>query len=825
MLSIGYAGLGLAVLLSLCAASFAMGKRRTAANKRAGHGDHFHRLFDEIAIAYHDIDTSGVIRRVNRAECDLLGYQPEELIGRPVWELVVPETLQVSREAVLAKLRRQTPLAPFQRDYVNRDGEQITLEIYENLLFDAAGSVIGIRSALLDVSARARAEAKLAESNRHFEEMANTVPVILWKSGRNGALEYINRQWLALTGQTPGQLLGNGWLDAVHPDDLQMMAKLPSVRAVAEGSLHVEYRLRRYDGQYRQIVATGVPRFSATGEFEGYIGSATDVTTLKQTGERLHLLESVVVNATEAVMITDADLEEPGPRILYVNESFTRMTGYSLDEVRGKSPRMLQGALTDKSQLTLLRSALNCVTPIQVELLNYRKDGTSFWNEMDVVPVADANGAFTHCVALQRDVTERKRIANDIQRYARELKEKNQALLSAVAAARESTELKSRFLANMSHEIRTPMNGIVGMIALLLTTRLTTEQHEYAEAVQLSASSLLVLINDILDLSRIEAGRLELDCLPYNWKTMAEEAVSLLALMARTKGLILSCDVSPEIPPAVLGDPVRIRQVITNLVGNAVKFTEQGEVRVAVKRVQQNSGLNSICVEVTDTGIGIPKTQCAQLFQRFSQTDNSSTRKHGGSGLGLAISRQLVELMGGEIGVRTEAGQGSTFWFTLPVRIAPRQPAPESQIVLASPAKPCDAHQIRILVAEDNAINQRIALRILEKMGFAAEAVSTGRLALEAVQRDHYDVVLMDVQMPEMDGLEATASIRKLQSASRAIPIIAMTANAMSGDRERCLSAGMDDYVSKPVSASLLQATLERWTKRTADSAQAPTFP
>ena len=815
--SIIYAALCFLTLVCLCAAFYAIGRRGVRAQNcgTTDYDEYFHRLFDETAIAYHDIDMKGIIRRVNRAECDLLGYEPEQLVGRPVWELVALETQKESRRSVLAKLGQRAPLASFQRNYVGRSGNQLTLEIHENFLFDEQRNAIGIRSALLDVSGRVRAEAELQESKRQFEEMANTVPVMLWRTGSDGQCSYVNEQWLNLTGDTFEQAIGAGWQKSIHPEDLIVMSNQVSANIIQKSSMLLEFRLKRFDGQYRWIISTGVPRYSLRGEFEGYIGSSTDVTERKQTEERLRLLESVVVNATEGVIITDCKLDEPGPRILYVNESFTRVTGYSREEVEGRSPRLLQGALTDKRPLGTLRAAMMLGKPVQVELLNYRKDGTPFWNEMDIVPIADGKGAYSHCIALQRDVTERKRIENEIQRYARELKQKNQALVAALAAAKESTELKSRFLANMSHEIRTPMNGIVGMIGLLLTTMLSIEQQEYAEAVQQSASSLLVVINDILDLSRIEAGRLELDCVSFDLKAMVEEAISLLAILARTKGLTLSRDLASDLPRSLFGDPVRIRQVITNLVGNAVKFTEEGGVSVSVQLIGQSPSGISIRVAVTDTGIGIPQEQCARLFHRFSQTDNSSTRKHGGSGLGLAISRQLVSLMGGEMDFETEAGKGSTFWFTLSLRTTVEQPVELLKALPANREKPGPQTATRVLIAEDNEINQRIALRILEKSGFAADAVANGRLALEAVQRRHYDLVLMDVQMPEMDGFEATAAIRNLAGVKREIPIIAMTANAMAGDRERCIAAGMDDYISKPVSMLELRSALDRWSKRT----------
>ncbi len=779
----------------------------------ASYDEYFHRLFDETAIAYHDIDTNGIIRRVNRAECDLLGYEPEQLVGKPVWELVSPEAQAESRKAVDAKLSREVELNPFRRAYLRKDGSLLTLEIHENILFDESGNTIGIRSALLDISRSVRAEIELKESNRLFQEMANSAPVMLWITGPEGQITFANDRWLQFTGRSLQEALGFDWRGLIHADDAAALFQASGHVAPPMDVFQVEFRFRRFDGQYRWILSSGVPRYSETGEFQGCIGSNVDITERRATEERLRLLESVVVNATEGVLITDAEMEEPGPRILYVNESFTRVTGYGLSDVQGKSPRLLHGPLTDKKQLAALRAAIKQGKPAQVELLNYRKDGSTFWNEMEVVPVNDARGRFTHCIALQRDVTERKRVENEIQRYARELKQKNQALAAALEAARESTELKSRFLANMSHEIRTPMNGIAGMVDLLLTTPLNPEQQEYADAVRQSANSLLVVINDILDLSRIEAGKLELDCVPFNPRALVKEAVSLPALAARTKGLKLSCDLAHDIPDCVVGDPARIRQVITNLVGNALKFTEQGSVEISVRVLETLAQGVSIHIAVQDTGIGIPHDQCARLFHRFSQADGSLTRKHGGSGLGLAISRQLVELMEGKIGVETESGKGSTFWFTLtlPTQSPARTPGEEAPSQISLPLVRMSAK--RVLVAEDNEINRRIALRILQKSGFEAEAVENGRLALEALQKTHYDLVLMDVQMPEMDGFEATMAIRKLDSAVREIPIIAMTANAMAGDREKCLASGMDDYITKPVSVPLLRSKLEQWTQ------------
>jgi PAS domain S-box-containing protein len=648
--------------------------------------------------------------------------------------------------------------------------------------------------------------------------MANSAPVMLWITDSTGRITFVNDRWSKFTGHSLAQELSADWQQLINAHNLVSLKRESDFFQAA-------FQIERSDGHLRWLLVSSIPRYSGDGTFEGCIGSAIDITDRRASEERLRLLESVVVNATECVVITDADLDSPGPRILYVNQSFTDVTGYELSDVQGKSPRILQGPLTDKKQLASLRAAIQRGKPVEIELLNYRKDGRPFWNEMHIVPIIDAAGNFTHCIALQRDVTERKRVENEIQRYARELKQKNHALSVAASSATESTELKSRFLANMSHEIRTPMNGIIGMVDLLLTTQMNGEQLEYARAVRQSANSLLVVINDILDISRIEAGKLELDCTAFHLPNLVGEAISPLAVTANAKGLSLNCEISGDIPVRVFGDPTRIRQVITNLVGNAIKFTERGLVNLSVEHLESTPDNVSIKVSVADTGVGIPADQLTRLFHRFSQADNPSTQKQVGSGLGLSISRQLVELMGGTMGVETEVGTGSTFWFTLTLPVVESSQSVRNEPSVQIPEAVEKPEAKRILIAEDNEINRRIALRILEKSGFEAQAVGNGRLALEALKHHHYDLVLMDVQMPEMDGFEATTAIRNLASAVREIPIIAMTANAMAGDRDRCIASGMDDYISKPVSLPKLQSTLERWIHKRATTPESPVHP
>ena len=669
--------------------------------------ERFRALFDDAPIAYHEIDLNGTVQRVNRAECELLGFSAEELVGRPAWEVVASDHREISRARVAEKLTGKVPLVPFERPYTGRDGTVLLLEVHENLILDHSGNPAGIRTAMFDVTGKKRAEAQL-------------------------------------------------------------------------------------------------------------------------------------------------------------------------------------------------------------------------------------------------------------RAYSAELQRKNEELDGAVRTAREAAELKSQFLANMSHEIRTPMNGVIGMTGLLLDTDLSPEQRDYAETVRRSGESLLEVINDILDFSKMEAGKLHVEASPFDLRRVVEEVAEMLAPRADGRNLDLVVEYPSMVPRRFVGDAGRIRQVLTNLVGNAVKFTDTGHVLIEVGCESGDSSRALLRIAVSDTGIGIPAEKIPALFDKFSQVDGSSTRRHSGTGLGLAISKHLVELMGGAIGVDSVPEQGSTFWFTLPLpldhepetipapighlrsvrvlivddievnrRVLREQvacwhmrsdslpsgtgviqalreahaledpyqfvlldfqmpgidgaalaaaikadplladtclvmltsvghwnevrrmegcsvdaclvkPVRQSQLLniltllwskrnspaLAPPAEsthPRDkasladafaGFNIRILVAEDNVVNQKVAIRMLQRMGLRADVAANGQEAVQMFGMVPYDVILMDCHMPELDGYEASRQIRRMETAERAVVIVAMTAEAMSGAREACLAAGMDDYISKPVKVQDLVTVLRKWAPR-----------
>jgi len=517
-----------------------------------------------------------------------------------------------------------------------------------------------------------------------------------------------------------------------------------------------------------------------------------DITNIKAVQEKARLLEAAIVNAKDGVIITNADLENP--KILYVNEGATRISGYSAEELIGQTPRMLQGPSTNQQTLTILRETLERGKSFNGELQNYTKDGVCYWLEISISPVKDEEGVVTHFTAIERDITQRKAFEKEMQ-INRE-------------AAEVANRAKGDFLANMSHELRTPMNGIIGLSELLMEMNMTDEQIELADAVNSSSRNLLILLNDILDLSKIEAGELTLEHIPYETRRIVRQTVDLVNPIASRKGVEVKSNINSIVPDRLMGDPARMQQIMNNLISNAIKFTEVGHVRIDVTSARDNAGDPELHIRIEDTGIGIPQNKLESIFHKFTQADVSTARKYGGTGLGLAITKELVEIMGGIIKVDSVEGKGTTFYVEIPVEVA-EQDAPAEQKAQNIVAINTNA---KIMVVDDHTVNLLFMRKVLKKIGFAdADEACSGKEAIEMAEQNKYDLIFMDCQMPEIDGFEASTIIRDREELIGDIKIIAVTADAMKGAREKCLDSGMNDYISKPVDVEKLKAVLSEW--------------
>ncbi|HZF16476.1 MAG TPA: PAS domain-containing protein [Steroidobacteraceae bacterium] len=593
------------------------------------------------------------------------------------------------------------------------------------------------------------------------------------------------------------------WLELAHPEDRKQVEHPLRVPGSDGASYQREYRIIRSDGSVRWLSERGVATHTVSGQAARIAGAIIDVTERKSSEAAMLELEARLERAVHGT--SDALWEwETDTHDMWIAPRFRDLLGYDATDPLPMTAWDFGTYVHDEDAQKVIDSArrhLDEGTAHDVEARLRRKDGGYEWVRIRGVAEAFQEG-------------QRRRMSGSIQLIT-EKKRTELALIEATNAAASANRAKSEFLANMSHEIRTPMNGVIGMTQLLADTRLTTTQHEYVEVIRTSGKTLLALINDILDVSKIEAGRMELETRDIDLRTTVAEAVATLGVQAAAKGLALRANVGPDVPSAVSGDSVRLRQVLFNLIGNAIKFTSTGAITLDV-RLESADDVRALArFSVSDTGIGIPPDRLDRLFKSFSQVDSSTTRHYGGTGLGLSIVKQLADLMGGQVGVDSEVGKGSVFWFT-------------AQFELAS-----DSHQIRnttgsfearppirgrlnvagshLLLVEDNAVNQKVAQRYLEKLGITCDLARNGLEAIDAWQKGSYDLILMDCQMPVMDGFEATRGIRKLERHGKRVPIVALTANALASDRNNCLAAGMDEHLAKPLEFERLENCLAQF--------------
>ena len=855
--------------------------------------------------------------------------------------------LRKSAEAHLSKLPTDEiclPALDSSRLVHELQVHQIELEMQNNALLQS----------------RVELEAALAG----YTDLYDFAPVGYFTLSRRCIISQLNLAGARLLSQERDQLCGRHFADFVEPASRPAFAEL--LNKAVSGHSRESCELTLLTGGQPAIARFVHIDAELAADHENLRLVAVDITATKLAQEKLAQLSLAVEQTTQTVVITDLE-----GRIEYANAAFTVTSGYPVAEALGRNPRFLHSQQTPRETYVDMWRTLATGQTWRGEFINRRKNGEIYVESAIISPMHQADGRVSHYVAIKEDISENKLMMGELKQHREHLEELvaqrtaeiallNRQLGEQIDETKAASRVKSEFLANMSHEIRTPMNGVIGMSDLLLDTRLTDEQRQFAEIIRKSSASLLTLLNDILDLSKIEANKLDLEKLDFNLRITIEDIAEMAAITAQDKGLEIAAFMEPDVPTLLTGDPGRLRQAMINLTGNAVKFTPKGQVIIRVSRVLEDDRSVTLRFTVSDTGIGIPPNRIEALFSPFVQADSSTTRKYGGSGLGLAITRQLAELMGGRAGCKSEEGKGSSFWFTAvfekqqeapevqtdifadisgvkvlvvddnavsrllamtlladwkcraveardghsalaaiskalrekdpfqiilldmmmpgmdgeelgrqiketralsqtriimmtsvgkrgeasrlahlkfdgyftkPIRRSHLHDAialamsPERSIGDVSPERIITRHTIaesrktvmNILVAEDNPTSQTVVLALLTKLGYHADVVDSGSKAINALKHAFYDLVLMDCQMPEMDGYEATRLIRRRDTGvlQPDIPIIAVTAHALTDDRSKYLDAGMNDYLAKPVQLKTLAEILSRWLTNT----------
>ena len=752
-------------------------------------------------------DGSGRITQVNELFCRISGYSREELIGR---NHSLINSGYHDRKFFMDMYRTIATGQQWRGEIRNRarDGSHFWLDITIIPTTDGSGRVTRYTSVCVDITARKNAEDMLARLRERHKLAIDGAGICLWDWDLVRDMVQFDGNWGPMLGYPRKEvsLMSRAALDsAVHPDDLAHT--LQQIERHTRGEtpcFECEARLRHKDGHWVSMLFRGSVNKRDQNRLALRIsGTAIEISELKQAMRQAEqseaLLKTVIDLLPQRVFWKDRD-----GRFLGANRNFRIDAG--VEEIVGKTDGEVPwDSIEVEGSADALVEMDHHIMESRQPVLNLVQQFThgehTEWRTTSKVPLIDARGEVWGVLGTYQDITPFKLVEAE--------------LIKARNAAESASRAKSEFLATMSHEIRTPMNGVIGFTDLLLQTALTPEQQNMASTIRDSGRALMTIIDDILDFSRIEAGRVAIERARVDAGKIARDVLTLLRPRAAEKQLDFDIQWPDTVSTSIIADAGRLRQVLVNLASNAIKFTERG--RVTIRAAAEGDGM--VRIEVADTGIGVTPEQLSRLFAKFTQADSSTTRKYGGTGLGLAISKQLVELMNGQIGASSEPGVGSTFWFTLP--LAQRSENTGTHRVLTLDISRTSANQNsvaaahpRVLLVEDHAVNRMLATRLLAKLGCEVDVAENGRLACDRTLQQAYDLIFMDCQMPEMDGFEATRVIRERERTGRPhTPIVALTANAMSQDREQCIAAGMDDYITKPYSSADFERVLQRWCR------------
>jgi len=622
-------------------------------------------IIDSLKEVIFRIDKQGKWTYLNPAWKDLTGYSEKETLEQYFGKSIFVDDLPQAQELIDKLLEGQAESGNIEVRYHTKSGAVRWVQVFARETRDSKGDITGITGTLFDVTERINTERKLRESEKLYRLVSENSTDVIFRLTLQGDILYTSRASISVLGYTPEEMR-NSWIyDYCHPDDSLRVQK--AYQKILEKGIvsTVEHQIRQKNGQYLWVESVGKPItdengrpvVDESGRLMELIITTRDITERKINERELLLREKALASASCGILIADA-LKTDKP-IIYANKGFERMTGYGAEEWLGRKMTFLTGKLTEKRATESLEKGVNAASEVDETLLCYRKDGSTFWNHQAIAPLYDKGGHLTHFISVLTDVSGIKDIQGELE--------------NAKNVAEGANRAKSEFLATMSHEIRTPMNAVIGFAELMSNTPLNEEQKEYLATINSSANALLALINDVLDFSKVEAGKLELDPQPSVLSQVIEEAIMQIKPRADGKGLKLSYKMEPDVPPIVIVDGIRLRQILLNLLSNAAKFTQRGGIAINVKHEAINDTSARLYFEVTDTGIGIPQDKLDRLFQSFSQVDSSTTRKYGGTGLGLALSQHLARVMGGGISVTSAEGRGTTFLVELPAEApAPR---------------------------------------------------------------------------------------------------------------------------------------------------------